>query len=187
VAEPGDDLQERLVKAVAHPLRHRVLAAIDESGEASPKQVAAALGEPLGRVSHHVRVLARLGTIELTRTEPRRGATEHYYRAAVTRYFDDEAAARLPDETRQRLVTQYLQRLIGDSAAAAAGTGFDHPRAHISFTLMELDEPGMEAVADLLEETLHKVQELKAEALARLGDAEPAMKTEIGILHFGRS
>jgi DNA-binding transcriptional ArsR family regulator len=71
----SDAAHARLLNAVAHPLRHRVLAAIDEAGEASPKEVAATLGQPLGRVGHHVRVLARSGAIELVRTEPRRGAT----------------------------------------------------------------------------------------------------------------
>jgi hypothetical protein len=32
-------------------------------------------------VSYHVRILARLGLIELVRTTPRRGAVEHHYRS----------------------------------------------------------------------------------------------------------
>ena len=186
MAAPADEQQERLVKAISHPLRHRVLAAIDEAGEASPKAVAAALGVPLGRVSHHVRVLARLGAIELTRTEPRRGATQHFYRAAVSRYFDDEAAARLPRDTRRAVVAQYVQRLLGDAAAAAAGTGFDHRQAHLSYVLLDLDREGMDATAALLAETLERVQAIKAEAAERLGDRPPALRTEVGILHFER-
>ena len=187
VARRADEEQERLLKAISHPLRHRVLAAIDEAGEASPKAVAVALGEPLGRVSHHVRVLARLGAIELTRTEPRRGATEHFYRAAVKRYFDDNAASRLPRRTRKAVVAQYVQRLLGDAAAAAAGTGFDHPQMHLSYVLLELDEQGMDAMAALLGETLERVQAIKAEAAERLGDQPAQLRTEVGIVHFERA
>jgi DNA-binding transcriptional ArsR family regulator len=182
----ADDAQKRLLKAISHPLRHRVLTVIDEEGEASPKDVARKLGEPIGRVSHHVRVLASLGAIELTRTEPRRGATEHYYRAAVTRFFDDEAAAELPLETRRGLIAQYLQRLVGDAASAASGTGFDHPQAHMSYVLLDLDEQGMEHLAALLGETLEGIQEIKARTQERLGNDPPALRTELGILHFER-
>lgn len=187
MARRADEEQERLLKAISHPLRHRVLAAIDEAGEASPKAVAARLGEPLGRVSHHVRVLARLGAIELTRTEPRRGAEEHFYRAAVRRYFDDDAWSRLPRKTRRAVIAQYVQRVLGDAAAAAAAAGFDHPKAHMSYVLLELDDEGMDAVAALLGETLERIQELNAEASRRLGDRPPALRTEVGIVHFERS
>jgi len=186
VPERADEAQQRLLKAVSHPLRHRVLTVIDEAGEASPKEVAQKLGEPLGRVGHHVRLLARLGAIELTRTEPRRGATEHYYRSALTRYFDDETAARLPKATRSAIVAEYLQRLLGDAAAAAAGTGFDHPKAHLSYVLLDLDEEGMDAVAALLGETLERVQEIKEASSGRLAGAAPPLRTEVGILHFER-
>jgi DNA-binding transcriptional ArsR family regulator len=186
VADRPDEAQKRLIKAISHPLRHRVLTVIDEEGEASPKDVARKLGEPIGRVSHHVRVLAGLGAIELTRMEPRRGATEHYYRAAVKRFFDDEAAANLPPATRRALVAQYLQRLVGDAASAASGTGFDHPQAHMSYVLLDLDEQGMQELAALLGETLEAVEKIKVQTQERLGDDAPALRTELGILHFER-
>lgn len=50
-------------------------------GEAiSPSYIAGEIGEPLGNVSYHVRALLDQGLIVLDRTEPRRGALEHYYR-----------------------------------------------------------------------------------------------------------
>ena len=53
-----------------------------DGGEASPKELATQLGEKLGNVSYHVRILVRLGLIELVRETPRRGAVEHHYRSA---------------------------------------------------------------------------------------------------------
>jgi len=178
--------QERLLKAIAHPLRHRILAAIDEAGETSPNEVARRLGEPLGRVSHHVRVLARLGAIEPTRTEPRRGAVEHYYRPVVKAWFDDESWARLPRASRRAIFGQNLERLLGDAMAAARGSGFDHLRAHVSYTLLELDEKGMDAIAATLGEALDRVDAIRDEARERLGDRPAALRTELGILHFER-
>jgi DNA-binding transcriptional ArsR family regulator len=76
-------------RALAHPLRARIVAALGEK-EVSPVELAAALGADLGVLSYHVRVLAQAGVIELARTTARRGAIQHHYRRARGRgrYFD---------------------------------------------------------------------------------------------------
>ena len=74
-------VDERLAKALSHPLRPRILQRLADGAVASPNQLAEALGERLGNVSYHVRILRELGLVELVRTEPRRGALEHFYRA----------------------------------------------------------------------------------------------------------
>lgn len=180
------DSSEQLLKAIAHPLRQRILAAINEGEATSPNEVSRALGEPLGRVSHHVRVLVRLGAIELARTEPRRGAVEHYYRALMRPWFDDEAWRSLPLSIRRSLFGQPLERLMRDIPAAARATGFDHPRAHVSYSHLDLDAEGMDAVADLLGETLDRVQAIAAAAKERLGDEPAPVRTELGVVHFER-
>jgi DNA-binding transcriptional ArsR family regulator len=73
-------LERRLDIAVAHPLRARVLAVLEER-IASPKQLARELGAPLGVVAYHVRVLRSLGLIQLVDVTQRRGAVEHRYTA----------------------------------------------------------------------------------------------------------
>lgn len=65
------------LQGFGHQIRIRALVLIE--GERSPGDVAIALGESLGVVSYHVRMLRDYGLIELTRTEPRRGALQHYY------------------------------------------------------------------------------------------------------------
>ena len=177
------EANDRLIKAIAHPLRHRVLVVLGE-GVASPKAVADRLGEPLGRVSHHVRVLAELGAIELVRTEPRRGAVEHFYRAVIQPWFDDEAWSRLPLATRRAIFGQPLLRLMGDVSAAARGTGFDHAQAHVSYTVLEFDETGMTAMAAVLKETLERALAIQSEARERLDGATAPLRTELGIVHF---
>ena len=179
----GGEVDDRLIKAIGHPLRHRALVVLSE-GVASPKAVAERLGEPLGRVSHHVRVLAELGAIELVRTEPRRGAVEHFYRAVIHPWFDDEVWRRLPTTTRRALFGQPLQRLMSDVTAAAQGTGFDHQQAHVSYTVLELDEDGMGAMSELLTETLERALELQREAQERLGGEPSQLRTELGMVHF---
>ena len=174
---------QQLIKAIAHPLRHRVLVAFSE-GVSSPKVVADRLGEPLGRVSHHVRVLAEMGAIELVGTEPRRGAVEHFYRAVIQPRFEDDVWSRLPIATRRVLFAQPLQRLMGDVAAAARGTGFDHDQAHVSYTVLDLDAEGMTAMATLLAETLDRAQAIATEAKERLAGEPAPLRTELGMVHF---
>jgi DNA-binding transcriptional ArsR family regulator len=70
------------LKALSHPLRQRILRALDEQ-TSSPSKLAEELGEPLGNISYHVKILAEYGTIELVETTPVRGALEHHYRATV--------------------------------------------------------------------------------------------------------
>lgn len=69
------------MQALSNEDRVRVFAVLCER-VASPKQIAEQLGEGLSQVSYHVSVLRECGLIELDHTVPRRGAVEHFYRAA---------------------------------------------------------------------------------------------------------
>lgn len=76
------DPQTRLVKAMGHPLRHRILVCLNER-QASPSTLAKELDEPLGNVAYHVKILLENDAIELVETKPVRGAIEHIYRATA--------------------------------------------------------------------------------------------------------
>ena len=70
--------------ALAHPLRRRILRKMIEADtESSPHRLAADLGQPLSKLSYHVRVLAQSGAVELVRTRQIHGSTEHFYRSAI--------------------------------------------------------------------------------------------------------
>lgn len=74
-------LDPRLAKALSNDVRARALGLLVEEAK-SPKLIAEELGLDLRGVAYHVRVLKKLGCIELVETLPRRGAVEHVYRAA---------------------------------------------------------------------------------------------------------
>ena len=71
---------QRLLKALAHPLRAKALPLFAE-GTVSPIQVARQLDVDVSHLAYHIRVLRQLGLIELVETRQRRGALEHFYRA----------------------------------------------------------------------------------------------------------
>ncbi|MGE5407481.1 MAG: helix-turn-helix domain-containing protein [Syntrophothermus sp.] len=97
-----------LLAALRHPLRRRILRAMERGEPISPRQLSNELGHPLSNVSYHVRVLAERGAVALVSTEPVRGSTQHFYRASVEAPWarqvleleDDTETA--PGETRSR-------------------------------------------------------------------------------------
>ena len=100
-------------------MRVRALEVLNER-VASPSELAKELGEPLGNVAYHVKILEENDAIELVRTAPVRGALEHFYRAKVRPWFD---AVELDDEGYNEVV-ELLHRVVerahelqGDAAA----------------------------------------------------------------------
>jgi DNA-binding transcriptional ArsR family regulator len=170
----------RYVKALAHPLRIRLLAMLEEQS-ASPVQLAAKVDASLGTVAYHVRTLFNLGLIELVGTRQRRGATEHYYRALEHPRFTDEAWDQLEPIAKQRLLSAML-RQIGDYAnrSAAAG-GFDRADAHITRTALKLDMRGWSELAAATKRWLEEVAQIEQEAHQRLL-AEDEAGADVGLV-----
>jgi DNA-binding transcriptional ArsR family regulator len=75
---------QTLVNALNHRLRRQILRAMPDSNKASPRELAERLGEPLGNLSYHVRVLADCGALVLVEEKRVRGTTQHFYRSSVT-------------------------------------------------------------------------------------------------------
>jgi DNA-binding transcriptional ArsR family regulator len=181
-------VDRRLAKALSHPLRAHVLTILNER-VASPNQIAGELEEPLGNVSYHVKTLAEMGCIELVRTEPRRGAIEHFYRAVVRPFFSDKDWKRLPPSARQGISDTTLQLIWEDTSEALdAGTFDRRTDRHLSRSRLVLDEQGWEQVNELLLETMNRVMEIEAEsAKRRAGDGESGFNTKMVLMHFESS
>jgi DNA-binding transcriptional ArsR family regulator len=177
-------LDEGLIKAFAHPLRWRIMQIVIERGEASPVELARLLDQPLPTVSHHVRVLRDLRCVELTRTEPRRGAVEHYYRALVPAFLDDEQWSRVPAVLRRSVAGQVFRRIFGEAAAAGAVGAFDAPGAHLDRLVVELDDRGWRELSELLTDVLKQAQAIQGRSDERRGDGGPARTSELALLHF---
>jgi DNA-binding transcriptional ArsR family regulator len=183
--DPGE-LDEGLLKAISHPLRHRLLSMLD-GRTASPNELARELDMPLGRVSYHIRLLADLGAIELVDTQPRRGALEHYYRAVTSAWFGEGDWARLPRTARRGILGHNLQQIFDWVSAAAETGGFEHPASEVLRTTLELDEQGREAVSRIARDALERARAVNAEAAERHSGGDGALvTTELTILHFER-
>ena len=156
----------RYVKALAHPLRIRILAMLQER-PASPVQLAPRLGSTLGRVSHHVRVLRDMGLIELVETRPRRGATEHIYAATSIPRFSDGAWERLGAAGRRRVLAAALEQIGEYVAGSAAAGGFDRADANLSRVPLRLDERGWTELTAAGRRWLAEVDDIQERARRR--------------------
>jgi DNA-binding transcriptional ArsR family regulator len=160
-------IDQRLVKAIGHPLRQRLLAILNER-VASPNELAKETGAPLGNVSYHVRLLADLECVELVKTEPRRGAVEHYYQATIAPWFDKESWGNLPASVRSGASSTSLSIIVDEAAAAMrAGTFDSRADNHVSRSTLMLDEEGWKELAGLLDDLLERALQLKAESANR--------------------
>lgn len=75
------------LRTVGHPTRQAILDRLLQVEEASPSELAAEIGKPLGDIAYHVQILAKADVVRQTRTAPVRGALEHFY-AVVEREGD---------------------------------------------------------------------------------------------------
>jgi hypothetical protein len=160
-------VDQRLVRAIGHPLRLRLLTIFNER-VASPSDLAAELGEPIGNVSYHTRILARLGCVELVKTKQVRGAVEHYYRAVVRPVFSDDDWAELPLSIRKSLAGAVLTEIADDMSASANAGGFDRDNVHLSRTPLTLDAKGWQELNEALQGVAQRATEIQAESASRL-------------------
>src|ERR1043165_9224499 len=114
----GETSEARIAKALAHTLRARILQRLGER-VASPGDLALELNAPLGVVSYHVRMLRDYECVELVRTEPRRGALQHFYKATARPNLDEGQWRTLPSGLRRELTGETVGALVSDLAAAA--------------------------------------------------------------------
>jgi DNA-binding transcriptional ArsR family regulator len=181
-------LDERLAKAFSHRLRLRILERLSEHGVGSPSELADALGAPLGNVSYHVRILRELDCLELVRTQPHRGALEHFYRATVCPWLDDEQWAQLPAAFRRKTLVLTLSETREAAAQAARRGGFDGPETHVSHVALAVDQTGRTEIAALLAETRAAALRIHAASAGRQAErgpeAPPSIATELALIHL---
>ena len=181
-----EGITQQLAKALAHPLRVRILSSLHK-GISSPNQLSQELGEPLGNVSYHVKTLLEYDCVELVKTEPRRGAVEHFYRATERAFFNANDWEKIPASARKGISGSILETVGQDATEAlVAGTIDARTDSHVSRTPLSLDDQGWSDVTTLLAETLERALEIQEESANRLGSEKKteSIPTKLAILHF---
>jgi DNA-binding transcriptional ArsR family regulator len=160
-----------LAKALAHPLRMRILAALEER-TASPSELAGELNASLGVVSYHVRRLVAFGFVEPVRRVPRRGAVEHYYTTTTRPRIPDAIWGAAPRVVQQATIMTALQQIGSYVTAAAAEGGFEPSECHLTRSPLTVDEQGFTALAHELEALTTRIQKIEADSKERLAHTD---------------
>jgi DNA-binding transcriptional ArsR family regulator len=156
-----------LAKALAHPLRTRILATL-ENRIASPSEIAEELDVSLGVISYHVRRLQALKFLKLVKRVPRRGAVEHYYTTIAGPEVSNKTWRATPTIVKHAAVSATLQDIGAQASAAVNSGGFDHESSHISRSPVIVDEQGWEAIARELDALMPRIQKIEAQSHQRL-------------------
>src|SRR5262249_2997315 len=116
-----------------------------------------------------VKVLKDFECIEMVKTEPRRGAVEHYYRATSRAYLTDRDWQSLPDSIKPGMSASGLKMIIDDVVGASnAGTFNAREDVHMSWTPGVVDEQGWGESVDLVNDTLEQLIKIHADSAKRL-------------------
>lgn len=161
--EPVRRLDAAGLKALAHPLRVRMLGALRNDGPATATQLSRRLGESTGTTSWHLRQLADAGLIE---EDPHRGTKrDRWWRA---RTMSTELAVRDFAHQPELLgaIGVYLQSVVENQFARAAGfvaradewSPAWQDAANFSDFGLTLDPAGVTALTDELVAVIRRYQ-----------------------------
>jgi DNA-binding transcriptional ArsR family regulator len=182
----ADPVDTRVVKALGHPTRVRILNVLRDRELASPVELSSELDVALGTVGYHVRRLEQLGFIELAKRTQRRGAIEHHYRARqVLDEVDSGTLESVPTLGAGRGAEAVA---VGRTAQAAlASGGFDAVLAHADRRVLVLDARGeaeLERALARWQRDVERIARASAKRLARLGDEPVEQRCTAIVMRF---
>lgn len=181
-----DTIDQRLVRALSHPLRVQILELLTDR-VASPNWLAEQLDASLSHVAYHTRALDKCGCLVLVKTAQRRGATEHFYKATPDAFVGSPAWRGVPRPVLSGISGATLRTFI-DKAIGALEAGTLDGRDDTIFRWMPLllDERGWEEVVGILEEATEKILAAHLQSQDRLAASggRDAISTVIGIASF---
>jgi DNA-binding transcriptional ArsR family regulator len=168
LTKPIIDIDDpRLVKALAHPLRIRVMSLLEQRS-ATPKEMALELGVPLENLSYHVRTLRDFGFIKLERRRMVRGAVEHRYGLAARPQITAQAWEQLPASVREALDAASLDQIWDIVSRAAAQNKMSRAESHLTREFVRLDEEGFAAASKIISAAVDELMEVEKQAAKRL-------------------
>lgn len=181
-------VDELVVFVVQHPIRVDALQILNER-EASAAEISRLIGEDMKKVGNHIKALAEHGCIELVRTEKKRGAEEHFYRASLRPYIGDAEWAQLAPEARHQISALMFQAIVAEALAAFRAGKFDSRLdRHVSWQPLKLDEQGWKELMRELNESLERIESIRVAAGERLTESgEPGIQAIAAALGFERA
>jgi DNA-binding transcriptional ArsR family regulator len=160
-------IEETLGYAFGHRIRVQVLSILNE-GTYTPDQLAGILGEPLNKVSHHIRELNDAGSIELAFVRKARNADQHYYRAMKMPFYSDDEVWEMTPHQRQVSAGLVLMNMVAEAMAAFwAGKIRDDRRTWLAWRWFNVDDQGRQDIAEEQQRSWNRMREIECESTDR--------------------
>jgi DNA-binding transcriptional ArsR family regulator len=178
-----DTIDQGLVRALAHPMRVRILEAL-QGRTASPTELARQFRESLGVVSYHANALLDVECIEQVRTQPKRGTIEHFYTARPRSFIGHQDWRKAPLSVRGGVTSEALRTFIAKVGAALDADTIDQREdTTLNWMPVTVDEQGWRETAEILDRALRELMEVAAASRERLG-GEDGIAVVTGLAAF---
>jgi DNA-binding transcriptional ArsR family regulator len=182
-APQGETIDQNLVRALAHPMRVRILEAL-QGRSASPTELARQFGESLGVVSYHANALLEVECIEQVRTRPKRGTIEHFYTARARSFIGHQDWRRAPLSVRGGVTSEAPRTFVAKVGAALDADTIDsRDDTTLNWMPITVDEQGWRETAEILDRALRELMEVATASRERLG-GEDGIPVVTGLAAF---
>jgi DNA-binding transcriptional ArsR family regulator len=178
---------DRITAAMSHPTRLRAMNLLWER-EASPREIAAEIGEPINNVTYHVNQLVEIGCIELVAQRPAHGGrvVEHFYKAISSSTFDDADLEQLGSEEKVILDLAIIKLMAGDlGEALLSGSYFELDNNQLTRIPMAVDAEGWDETREILDRTLDELMAVRETVANRVAESgEETFPTRVNVIQF---
>lgn len=182
--DEGGEVDQQLVRALAHPLRVEILRQLEE-GPSGPKRLADRMGEMLGNVSYHMRVLLKCDCIELVETIPQRGALEHIYRLKPGGALGSRTWKAVPPVLRARYAGTALADFTTRAVEALdAGTAESREGSGLTWLPLSVDEEGWKELRGLLGNVEKRFRAIADKSAGRLDSPRDGISVIVAVAAF---
>ena len=167
-----ETIDQDLVRALAHPMRVRILEAL-QGRTASPTELAREFLESLGVVSYHANALLEVECIEQVRTQPKRGTIEHFYTARPRSFIGHQDWRRTPVSVRGGVTDEAIRTFVAKVGAAVDADTIDSREdTTLNWMPMIVDDRGWRETAEILDRALRELMSVATDSRERLGEAD---------------
>jgi DNA-binding transcriptional ArsR family regulator len=179
---------DRLLHALNHPIRRRILIALAQE-HGSSKSLAKAFREHLGVVSYHLnKVLDQeCEMVDLVERVKRRGAWEKVYSLRRESVLAVLGSPNLPDPVRQSLMGTSLKEFFVETIAAIEAGAIDSPEPDtLEWDPVKLDAQGWQDIREAAEQFKERVRKAVGDSRSRksAGSKEAFRSAIIGVALF---
>ncbi len=180
-------------EVAAHCLGHRIrveaLTILIERA-ASPKEIAAEIGEGLQLVTYHIGILVEGNAIELIEEKKRGAVNEHFYRATMRPELSHDEWLELSPRHKQELAIISVRHLFAENLSSLeSGKMTEDEEMYYWWKAVLLDTQGREEVRMAQDAHAARLLEIEAKANARAVESKgavPQAPTVLAILGFDR-